>query len=167
MDGVGALVWLHALLQGLRRWPALEVAQLFFWWLILLFLLGWTLLLARARLLITAEEPLPSRPSPSLRLLNSWPLAAALAPALLGLTPVVPLQLQTLLRGTLLLAIAVVSLYGQTRTQIDQQREQRLQLLAFADRTADLFRAEGNRRAEAEQQRTLREALAAEEAKRS
>jgi hypothetical protein len=167
MDGVGALVWLHALLQGLRRWPALEVAQLFFWWLILLFLLGWTLLLARARLLITAEEPLPSRPSPSLRLLNSWPLAAALAPALLGLTPVVPLQLQTLLRGTLLLAIAVVSLYGQTRTQIDQQREQRLQLLAFADRTADLFRAEGNRRAEAEQQRTLRAALAAEEAKRS
>ena len=161
------MVWLHALLQGLRRWPALEVAQLFFWWLILLFLLGWTLLLARARLLITAEEPLPSRPSPSLRLLNSWPLAAALAPALLGLTPVVPLQLQTLLRGTLLLAIAVVSLYGQTRTQIDQQREQRLQLLAFADRTADLFRAEGNRRAEAEQQRTLRAALAAEEAKRS
>ena len=64
MDGVGAMVWLHALLQGLRRWPALEVAQLFFWWLILLFLLGWTLLLARARLLITAEEPLPSRPSP-------------------------------------------------------------------------------------------------------
>ena len=110
MVGFGALVWLHALLQGLRRWPALEVAQLFFWWLILLFLLGWTLLLARARLLITAEEPLPSRPSPSLRLLNSWPLAAALAPALLGLTPVVPLQLQTLLRGTLLLAIVVVSL---------------------------------------------------------
>ena len=59
----------------------LLVTQLFFWWLIWLFLLGWTLLLA----------------------------------------------------------IAVVSLYGQTRTQIDQQREQRLQLLAFADRTADLF----------------------------
>jgi len=167
MDGFGALVWLHALLQALRHWPPLLVTQLFFWWLILLFLLGWTLLLARARLLITAEEPLPPWPSPALRLLNSWPLAAALAPALLGLTPVVPLQLQTLLRGTLLLAIAVVSLYGQTRTQIDQQREQRLQLLAFADRTADLFRAEGNRRAEAEQQRTLRAALAAEEAKRS
>ena len=91
------------------------------------------------QLQITAEELLPPWPSPALRLLNSWPLAAALAPALLGLTPVVPLQLQTLLRGTLLLAIAVVSLYGQTRTQIDQQREQRLQLLAFADRTADLF----------------------------
>ena len=174
MVGFGALVWLHALLQALRHWPPLLVTQLFFWWLIWLFLLGWTLLLARARLLITAEEPLPPWPSPALRLLNSWPLAAALAPALLGLTPVVPLQFQTLFRGTLLLAIAVVSLYGQTRTQLDQQREQRLQLLAFADRTADLFRAEGNRRAEAEQQRaeaeqqrTLRAALSVEEAKRS
>ena len=152
MVGFGSLVWLHALLRALRHWPPLLVTQLFFWWLIWLFLLGWTLLLVRARLLITAEEPLP-------------PLA--IAPALLGLTPVVPLQFQTLFRGTLLLAIAVVSLYGQTRTQLDQQREQRLQLLAFADRTADLFRAEGNRRAEAEQQRTLRAALSAEEAKRS
>ena len=75
MVGFGALVWLHALLHALRHWPPLLVTQLFFWWLIWLFLLGWTLLLARARLLITAEEPLP-------------PLA--LAPALLGLgvTPI-------------------------------------------------------------------------------
>ena len=66
MVGFGALVWLHALLQALRHWPPLLVTQLFFWWLIWLFLLGWTLLLARARLLITAEEPLalacPSAP---------------------------------------------------------------------------------------------------------
>jgi hypothetical protein len=64
MVGFGALVWLHALLHALRHWPPLLVTQLFFWWLIWLFLLGWTLLLARARLLITAEEPLPPWPSP-------------------------------------------------------------------------------------------------------
>jgi hypothetical protein len=68
MVGFGALVWLHALLQALlqalMQWPPLLVTQLFFWWLIWLFLLGWTLLLARARLLITAEEPLPPWPLP-------------------------------------------------------------------------------------------------------
>ena len=95
-----------------------------------------------------------------------WPLAAALFPALLGLWTLIPQELQTLFRGTLLLSIAVVTLYGQQRSQVEQQREQRLQLLAFANRAADLFRAEGDRRAEEEQQRALQAALAVEESER-
>ena len=78
-------------------------------------------------------------------LLNTWHLSAALFPALLGLSTLLPQELQSLFRGTPLLSIAVVTLYGQQRIQDEQQSEQRRQLLAFADRAADLFRAEGDR----------------------
>jgi hypothetical protein len=93
-------------------------------------------------------------------------LAAALFSILLGFSILIPQELQILFRGTLLLSIAAVTLYGQPRSQVEQQREQRLQLLAFANRAADLFRAEGDRRAEEEQQRALQAALTAEESER-
>jgi len=85
----------------------------------------WGLVLAVARPVTTADAPLPPWPAPLPQLLNLWPLAAALFPALLGLVPVMPAGLRGLFRVSLLALIAVVILYGQTRSTADQQREQR------------------------------------------
>lgn len=110
----------------------------------------------------------PLRPLRSLR-------HRALVASLPGLSTQIPQRLKSLFCCIRLLSIAVVTLYGQPRIQVEQQREQRSQLLAFVDRAADLIRAEGDRRAElerlrdgaerrragAEQQRALQEALTA------
>jgi hypothetical protein len=61
--------------------------------------------------------------------------------------------------------IAVVTLYGQARSKAEQRSEQRRQLLALADRAADLFRAEGDRLLAEIEQRALQEAIAAEESR--
>ena len=171
--GQGWLIWMDAALQGLRYWPLAELSQILLWLLLWAFLVLWGLTLAVAQTVTTANSPLPPWPAPFPQLLNLWPLAAALFPALLGLVPVVPPGLRGLFRFSLLALIAVVTLYGQTRTTTDQQREQRRQLLAFADEAANLVVAAGNRRtaagdrrAEEDQRRALEEAIAAAEASR-
>lgn len=160
-------------MQGLWHWPLAEPTQLLLGLLLWSALAFWSLLFGLGCARTTPDSFLPDWPTPAPQLLNSWPLAAALFPALLGLSTLIPQELQALFRGTLLLSIAVVTLYGQQRSQVEQQREQRLQLLAFANRAADLFRAEGDRRAEEEQQRAgeeqqraLQAALTAEESER-
>lgn len=66
-----------------------------------------------------------------------------------------------LFRVFLLTLIAVVTLYGQTRSTTDQQREQRPQLLAFADEPANLVVVAGSSRAVEDQRRALEEAIEA------
>jgi len=173
MVSSGWLNWLHGALQGLWHWPLAEPTQLLLGLLLWSALGFWSLLFGLGCARTIPDSLLLDWPTPTPQRLNSWPLAAALFPALLGLSTLIPQELQTLFRGTLLLSIAVVTLYGQQRSQVEQQREQRLQLLAFANRAADLFRAEGDRRAEEEQQRAgqeqqraLQAALAAEESER-
>ena len=77
----GWLIWMDAALQGLRHWPLVEPSQILLWLLLWAFLLVWGAALAVARLVTTADAPLPAWPAPFPQLLNLWPLAAALFPA--------------------------------------------------------------------------------------
>lgn len=159
------LLGIHEALQLIWRSFHQDAPALIFWRLLLVSLLSWGFILALAYGQVTTDEPHPRWPLPLLWLLNLWPLASALFPALLGLSPVIPHQLRGAFRVILLALIAVVTLYGQARSKAEQRSEQRRQLLAFADRAADLFRAEGDRLLAEIEQRTLQEAIAAEESR--
>ena len=157
------LIGIHEALQTVLFWSHQDTTRLMLWFLLWVALVGWGLVLALAYPLVTPDSPQPPWPVALVRLLNSWPLAAALFPALLGLAPVIPQELRDLFRVSLLALIASVALYGQARSKAEQQREQRRQLLAFADRAANLFRAEGDRLLAGIEQRALQEAVAVEE----
>lgn len=157
------LIGIHEALQAVLCWSRRDIPPLILWFLLWVGLVGWGLVLALAYPRVTPDSPQPPWPAAMQRLLNSWPLAAALFPALLGLAPVIPQELRGLFRVSLLALIATVTLYGQARSKAEQQREQRRQLVAFADRAADLFRAEGDRLLAGIEQRALQEAIAVEE----
>lgn len=157
------LIGIHEALQAVLCWSRQDTTSLILWFLLWVCLLVWGLVLALAYPRVTPDSPQPPWPVALQRLLNGWPLAAALFPALLGLAPVIPQELRGLFRVSLLGLIAPVTLYLQARSKAEQQREQRRQLVAFADRAADLFRAEGDRLLAGIEQRALREAIAAEE----
>lgn len=159
------LLGIHEALQVIWSWSHQDAPALILWRLLLASLLSWGLILALAYGQVTTDAPHPRWPSPLLWLLNFWSLAAALFPALLGLSPVIPQQLRGTFRVSLLALIVVVTLYGQARSKAEQRSEQRRQLLAFADRAADLFRAEGDRLLAEIEQRALQEAIAAEESR--
>lgn len=157
------LIGIHAALQAVLCWSRQDTTALILWFLLWVGLVVWGLVLALAYSRVTPDSPQPPWPVVLQRLLNGWPLAAALFPALLGLAPVIPQGLRGLFRVSLLWLIATVTLYGQARSKAEQQREQRRQLVAFADRAADLFRAEGDRLLAGIERKALEEAIAAEE----
>jgi allophycocyanin beta subunit len=72
-----------------------------------------------------------------------WPVALAVLPASLG----IPGWLETpwWIRPIVLASIAGVALYGQARSEYEQEHRSRRERLAFADAAANLFRAEGDR----------------------
>jgi allophycocyanin beta subunit len=72
-----------------------------------------------------------------------WPVALAVLPASLG----IPGWLETpwWIRPIVLSSIAGVALYGQARSEYEQEHRSKRERLAFADAAANLFRAEGDR----------------------
>jgi hypothetical protein len=62
--GRGWLIWIDAALQGLRHWPLVEPSQILLGLLLWALLLVWGAALAVARLVTTADAPLPAWPAP-------------------------------------------------------------------------------------------------------